>query len=44
MAESPDVLRYDTMTPGEPDASMSLPRAEVAAYAAILSGKAPAKQ
>ncbi len=41
---SPDALRYDTVTPGEPDGSMTLPRAEVAAYAAILGGEAPARR
>lgn len=43
VVESPDVLRYDTMTAGEPNASMSLPRAEVMAYAAILAGEPAAK-
>ncbi len=41
---SPDVLRYDTMTAGEPNASMTLPRAEVAAYAAILAGEPAVKK
>ena len=39
VVESPDVLRYDTITAGEPDASLTLPRAEVAAYAVILAGE-----
>ncbi len=44
VVQSPDVLRYDTMTQGEPNASMTLPRAEVAAYAAILAGEPAAKR
>ncbi len=39
VVQSPDVLRYDTMTTGEPNASMTLPAAEVKAYASILGGK-----
>ena len=34
-----DTLRYESMTAGEQPGTMALPHAEVAAYAAILSGK-----
>ena len=34
-----DTLRYESMTAGEQPSSMMLSKAEVAAYAAILSGK-----
>ena len=44
VVESPEVLRYDTMTVGEPNASLTIPRAEVAAYAAILAGEPMVKK
>ncbi len=44
VVQSPDVLLYNTMTVGEPNASMTLPRAEVLAYASILAGEPAAKQ
>ena len=44
VVESPEILRYDTITAGEPNASLTLPRAEVAAYAAILAGEPAVKR
>ena len=39
VVESPDVLRYDTMTAGEPNSSMTLPASEIKAYTSILTVK-----
>lgn len=44
VVESPDVLLYNTMTPGEPNASMKLSKEEVTAYVAILGGETAVKR
>ncbi len=44
VVESSDMLLYNTMTTGEPNASMNIPKAEAAAYVAILPAGAPPKR
>ena len=44
VVESPDVLLYNTTTPGEPNASMKLSKEEVTAYVSILGGEPAAKR